>query len=209
MLRPFATIVTDRSFTVSVCCTVINISFIYITSSRISYQYQHLQHIHNFAQFESLNKSSCFSSSAPQSTRLEAVTRNTPGTDSLPVDAHTLPVYWKCVSCHESMSTVSALLHTHTRARTRAHTHTHARTHTHTHTQTHSHTHARTHTHTHTHTQTHRHTFTHTHTHTHTRMHARTNTQTHNHLLYFTNNPPSPNQLDNYEGPCLVSTIHL
>ncbi len=50
-----------RSFYVSICCTVINISLIYITSMRnTSYKYQHLQLIHIFAQFESLNKIKMF-----------------------------------------------------------------------------------------------------------------------------------------------------
>ncbi len=49
-----------RSFYVSICSTVIKISLIYITSSRISYRYQHLQQIHISAQFESLNKTEQF-----------------------------------------------------------------------------------------------------------------------------------------------------
>ncbi len=41
-----------RSFYVSICSTVINISLIYITSIRISsYKYQHLQQIHIFELF--------------------------------------------------------------------------------------------------------------------------------------------------------------
>ncbi len=44
-----------RSCYVSICCTVIKISLIYITSIRISsYKYQHLHQM--FAQFESLNE---------------------------------------------------------------------------------------------------------------------------------------------------------
>ncbi len=50
-----------RSFYVSICCTVIKISLIYITTIRISsYKYQHLQKIHIYAQFVSLNKTELF-----------------------------------------------------------------------------------------------------------------------------------------------------
>ncbi len=191
MLRPFATIVTDRSFTVSVCCTVINISFIYITSSRISYQYQHLQHIHNFAQFESLNKIQLFLllCSTINSTR-GCNTQHSRHWLTSCRRSHTSCLLEVCFMSWVNVYSFSSVTHTHARAHARTHTHTHARTHTDTHTHTNTLTHARTHTHTHTHTDTQTHIHSHTHTHTHTRMHARTNTQTHNHLLYFTNNPP-------------------